>query len=404
LAKNVIIHLPVIGKDAAHWAVADDKGVLASDQSSGTLSEAAAAVDGKRATLIVPGDDVLLAEAKVPGGSASRAAQAVPYELEDQLADDVDELHFALGSKGKDDHFPVAVVGRDTMDTLKQQCAEAGLRVSEIVPETLALPKFSGADVGESAWTALLDNEQAVVRLNGFKGFATDSSMAGMMLNGARSSLPEGVNASMVVYRTAQATALPPLDDIEIEMRDCDSKLSLYASGLASAPRINLQQGEYNPKTQLKNNWKPWRWTAALLGVLGVIFMGGKFMEVQQLNNQVAQLDSQISKVFKEALPGVRMVRPERQMKDALNKANGGTPEGYINSLDHITAALQALPKTTVRSIGFRSGRFELDMTTDSIPSLDVLKNDLKNRGNLKMDVLSTERLADGVKSRIRIE
>jgi len=86
LAKSVVIHLPVVGEDLAHWAMSDDKGSLTSDQSTGTLREASAAVDGRRATLIVPGDDVLLAEAKVPGGSAARALQAVPYALEDQLA------------------------------------------------------------------------------------------------------------------------------------------------------------------------------------------------------------------------------------------------------------------------------------------------------------------------------
>ncbi len=404
MAKNVIIHLPVVGEDLAHWAVSDDKGQLTSDQSSGTLSEAAASVDGRRAVLIVPGDDVLLAQAKVPGGSAARAQQAVPFALEDQLADDVDELHFALGSKGKDDNYPVAVVGRQTMDTVKQQCADAGLRASEIVPETLALPKFSGADVGESAWTALLDKQQAVVRLNGYAGFATDASMAGIMLDGARQDLPSDINASMVVFRTDPGVCVPEFDDIEMETRECDSKLSLYASGLASAPRINLQQGEYNPKTQLNKNWKPWRWTAVLAAVLCAIFLGGKVMEQQQLKRQVASLDAQMTDAFKKAMPGVKMQRPVRQVRAELAKLSGGSPEGFINSLHHITGALAEQPQTVVRSINFRSGRFELDINTDAIPSLDSLAADLNKRGNLTMTTQSANREGDGLRSRIRIE
>ena len=404
MAKNVIIHLPVVGEDLAHWAVTDDKGILTSEQSTGTLSEAAAAVDGRRATLVVPGDDVLLAEATVPGGSAARALQAVPYALEDQLADDVELLHFALGNKDKDDNYPVAVVGRETMDTVKEQCVAADLRVSEIVPETLALPKFSGIDVGESGWTALLDKQQVVVRLNGYKGFATDVSMAGIMLNGAREDLPENVNASVVVYRTDPSANLPALDNIEMEVRDCDSKLSLYASGLASAPHINLQQGEYSPKTQFNKNWKPWRWTAVLAAVLGAIFMGGRFMEYQALKSQVADLDAQIATVFKSALPGVKMQRPEAQMKAHLKQLSGGTPEGFINSLHHITAALGEQPQTVVRSISVRNGRFELEINTDAIPTLDLLKADLDKRGNLSMSVQSANRESDGVRSRIRIE
>ncbi len=404
MAKNVIIHLPVVGEDLAYWAVADDKGGLVSDESTGTLSEAAKAVDGRRAMLVVPGDDVLLAEASVPGGSAARAMQAVPYALEDQLADDVDQLHFALGSKDKNDVYPVAVVGRDTMDTVNDQCRAAGLRVSEIVPETLALPKFNGSDIGESAWTALIDKEQAVVRMNGYKGFATDASMAGIMLNGAREDLPDDVNASMVVYRTSSTSSLPALENIETETRECDSRLSLYASGLASAPRINLQQGEYNPKTKFNNNWKPWRWTAMLLVVLGSLFMGGKFAEYQQLKSQTDALDTQIASTFKSALPGVKMQRPVAQMKSRLKQLSGGSPEGFINSLHHITAGLKNQPQTTVRSISFRNDRFELDITTDAIPTLDLLKADLLKLGGLTMTVQSANRERDGVRSRIRIE
>ena len=101
MSRHVIIHLPRVGEDRASWTVADEAGRLIEAESSGTLAEAAEAVEGRRATLVVPGDDVLLAEAVVPGASPVRAQQAVPFALEEQLADDVERLHFALGTKGK---------------------------------------------------------------------------------------------------------------------------------------------------------------------------------------------------------------------------------------------------------------------------------------------------------------
>jgi len=152
----------------------DERGVLTSDVQTGSLEQAASQVEGRRAMLVLPGSDVLLAEAVVPGGSTARALQAIPYQLEDQLADDVDSLHFAIGTKGKEDNYPVAVVGRETMDTVREQCAQAQLRPTEIVPETLALPKFDSDEIGQTTWTALVDSESAVVRLNGYKGFAID--------------------------------------------------------------------------------------------------------------------------------------------------------------------------------------------------------------------------------------
>lgn len=404
LAKNVIIHLPVIGEDHVHWAMADDRGALTSEVQSGTLEQAAAQVESRRATLVLPGNDVLLAEAIIPGASASRAMQAIPYQLEDLVADDVDSLHFAVGSKGKTDNYPVAVVGRDAMDTVREQCANAGLRPTEIVPETLALPKFDSEEMDQTTWTALVDKQNAVVRLNGYKGFAIDNSMAGIMLDGAQKDLPEDTSAAMIVYKTDAGASLPSVDNMDVETRACDSRLSLYASGLANAPRINLLQGDYSPKTQFDKNWKPWRWTMVLAAALGALLIAGKWLEYRQLSSEVAVLDRKMEQVFQQALPGSRMVRPLSQMQNEIKKRSGGNVGGFNSQLSQIAASLATQPQTTLRSVNFREGRFDLDLTTDAIPTLDLLKSELAKRGELVMTIQSTNQERDGLRGRIRIE
>lgn len=404
MAKNVIIHLPVIGEDHAQWAVADDRGALTSDIQSGTLAEAASQVEGRRATLVLPGNDVLLAEATVPGGSAARAAQAIPFQLEDMVADDVDSLHFAVGAKGKEDNYPVAIIGRDTMDLVREQCAESNLRPSEIVPEILALPKFDSDHADKTTWTALVDDHNAVVRLNGYKGFATDTQMAGIMLDGARQDLPEESSASMIVYKTNMRADMPGFENVDVETRPCESRLSLYADGLATAPRINLLQGDYNPKAQFDKTWKPWRWTMALAAALCVALFVGKWLEYRQLNKQVTQLDSQIENVFKQAMPSSRMVRPLTQLQTEIKKRSGGDIGGFNAQLSQIAASIATQPQTSIRSINFREGRFDLDLTTDAIPTLDLLKSELTKRGDLAMTIQSTNQDGDGLRSRVRIE
>ncbi len=386
------------------WAYADDHGVLKSDISSGTFSEAASAVEGRRTTLVVPGDDVLLAEATVPGGSLNRALQAVPFALEDQVADDIDSLHFALGARGKDDKYPVAVIGRETMNTVSEQCVEAGLRPSEIVPETLALPKFEGSDVGETAWTALLDNQQAVVRLNGYKGFSTDISMASIMLNGARQDLPQDTNASMVLFRTDPNATLSAPPDVDVETRACDSRMGLYARGLASSPHINLLQGAFSPKAQFDKAWKPWRWTLALAACLGIALFAGKWIDNWHLSREVAAIDAQIAQAFQQAMPGSRMQRPRAQIKARLKQLSGGSTDGFTDRLGQLAASLATQSQTRVNSISFRNGRFDLDLTTDALPTLDKLKSELQSRGSLSMTVQSANREKDGLRSRIRVE
>ena len=405
MAKQVIIHMPGIGSDPVSWAFADEKGQVTSDIHEGTLEEVAQAVEGRRAVLVVPGDGVLLAEATIPGGSQSRAQQAVPYALEEFLADDVDDLHFALGSKRRGDIYPVAVIGRDSMDALTAQCAEAGLRPAEVVPETLALPKFDSDVSDEATWTAFVDAHQAVVWLNGFKGFSSDTGMMSMLLDGARRDLPEEGSASLVVYQSDPQLTFETPAELDVEQRACDHRLSLYASGLATSPRINLLQGDYSPKTRFDRTWKPWRSTLALAAVALVVLFGGKWLEYRQLAREEAWLDRQIARGFSDAMPGVRMQRPLAQIRQRLRELDGGADtSGFTADMQQIAASLAAQPQTTVRSIGYRDGRFDLDILTDSIPSLDALKTDLQQRGSLNMVVQSTNTDRDGLRSRIRIE
>ena len=404
MSKHVIIYMPRMGEDSVQWAMSNDSGTLTTVVQEGTLQEAAESVEGRRATLILPADNVLLTQAKVPGNSLARALQAVPYALEDQVADDVDDLHFALGSKNRDDEYPVAVIGRDVMDAVTQRCAEAGLRPTEIVAEPLALPILKAVDADTSVWSALLESGRAVVRLGEYQGFATDIDMAGLMIDGALSGLDDDAKASLVVFRTDELAHLQVPESLGVEERPCEHRLALYASGLDTSVRVNLLQGEYSPRQSFDKSWKPWRVTAALAACICLVLFAGKFLELRQLQKQEAALDEQITAAFEKALPGERMQRPRRQVQAALESIGAGNSDGFTSRMAQIAASLSTQPQTQLRSIGYRNGRFDLDLNTDDVPTLDALKSELDDRGTLNLTVQSANREDNSVRSRVRIE
>ena len=413
MARHVIIHLPRADAERVAWAVADEAGRLVEGPVEGTLEEAAAAVEGRRATLVLPGDDVLLAEATVPGGSAARAQQAIPYALEEQLADDVDMLHFALGSKGAGDRWPVAVFGREAMERIVARCAEVGLRPSELVPEPLALPAgrpgrgSEGEGAAEASWTALLDGEEAIVRLHGHHGFSSEATMLPLMLDGARRALPDGGAAALVAYATPGTSMPGPAwapPGVELETRPCDSRFELYASGLAGSSRINLLQGDFSPKQRFDKAWKPWRWSAALAACLCLVLLAGQWLDYRRLAEREAQLDAAIAETFARALPGTRLQRPQRQMQAALERIGAGGGDTFVSRTHQLAASLATQPQTTLRSINYRDGRFDLDLTTDALPTLDALKSEIEQRGSLGVTVQSANREESGVRGRVRVE
>ena len=99
----------------------------------GTLGEAAADAQGRRIVVVVPGQDVLLTAAVVPSRNRQRIVEALPYILEDQLASDVDELHFAVGARVRDGTVPAAVVAHERMAHWLAQLRSVGIDPDELV-------------------------------------------------------------------------------------------------------------------------------------------------------------------------------------------------------------------------------------------------------------------------------
>lgn len=413
MARQLLVRLPDLADDACEWAPVDG-GELVGDVRSGTLADAADAALGLRTTLVVPADGILLAETRVPGGSAQRAQTAAKYALEEQLADDVENLHFALGSRRPGDLWPVAVIERHAMEALAARCAEAGLRPLAVLPETLALPLFDPDEPPGTVWTMLADGEQALVRLGDHAGFVCDADMAGAMLDGARTEAAaahaaaadgsEPGSLQLVLHATEGTPALALPADFEVERRRVRGRMELHAAALADAPAINLLQGEFSPRKQLDATWKPWRWTAALAASLLVVVVGGRWLDLRALTAHEGALDAEIAQIFEQALPGVRRVRPRQQMEQALGRIGAGGGGGFTDRLGQIAAGLATQTQTTLNSVGSRGDRFDLDLSTDAVPTLDALASALEQQGSLTMTVQSANRDDDGVRARVRVE
>ncbi len=117
MADWLLLRLPRAAGELASWLVADARGAPAGPAQSGPLTLAAARAAGRRVCVLVPGADVLLAEPEVPVKAGAKLQQLLPYALEEQLADDIDDLHFAVGKRaGDSSRSPVAVVARALLD------------------------------------------------------------------------------------------------------------------------------------------------------------------------------------------------------------------------------------------------------------------------------------------------
>jgi general secretion pathway protein L len=370
---------------------------------SGSLEAAVAAATGMRAVVLVPGIECLLTTVQIPGHSRKKLLQAVPYALEEQLSDEVENLHFAVAAAPEDGAWPVVVVSNHYMEALQQQIADAGLDVQQVVPELLAIP------YDENEISVLLDNEQALVRTGRSSGYAVDTDNLGLMLTGRQS---EDEDEPMPVLRliAAPGTLLPETIEYDGEVRLepllCDP-LEVFAQGL-DAGAINLLQGRYSRAAEWGQALRPWRATAALLlaGILvSNVVMG---IDYYRLSRESEQLRAQIEKTFKTALPGTkRIVNPRVQMQQQLDKLQRrqGSGVNFLTLLAQSGAVLKGRQGVDITGATFRAGRLDVDLTVADLQLLDQLKQALMQNGSLTVEIQSATTGPDQrVQSRLRIQ
>ena len=390
MAELLVIRLnPTAGSAAAaqcQWLAVDGHGARLGTVQSGTLADAATHTGGKRVILLVPGTDVLLAEPVLPLKSGAKLAQIVPFALEEQLAADVEDLHFALGKRNSRPGTPVTVVAHARMQEWQDTLAGAGLRVDAIHAETSALP------VTPNSVTLIVDEGRVYVRRETGQGAVLEVEP---LIEALQLALAAGDEAREHVTIYVSETDYERERDLLEGLREFtaslqlkllpDGPLPIMAASVASSPPVNLLQGPYAVKRKLNISFAPWRYAAMLAGLFVVLHFGLKGWQYWHYKQIESALDAQITQVFQQAMPGAPVPAPmqaRRQVEMRLNQLRGTAPaSGMMVTLAVLSDALAQTPDTTVETIAYRNNTTDVRLLAPSVDALDRIRQVAAEKG-----------------------
>ncbi|HSN72051.1 MAG TPA: type II secretion system protein GspL [Steroidobacteraceae bacterium] len=384
MADALVVRLlgPAAGPEA-EWIVMDARGGRLGGVSRGTLAEAAANRGDHRVLGLVPGTDITLARPELPVRSGPRVAQAVPFALEEQLAGDVEDMHFAVGRRDERPGVPVAGVARDRMQAWQSQFAAAGLDLDGLYAETSAVPVIPGGV------TLLVDRGQLFVRRADELPVVLDVQPLAEAIQLALATSEE-TRENVTVY-LSQAEYDRERDLIE-GLREVtaslqvkllpDGALPLLASTALQDAAVNLLQGPYAPKRQFSVSLAPWRYAAMLAAAFFVVHLGVKGVEYWRLAREEARIDAEIAQVFETAMPGVRQVEPRQQMQQRyFAMRGGGGGSGLLANLDPLGAAIAETPQARLEALAYRNRVLDLRMLAPDVNALEKIRTRIAERG-----------------------
>ena len=369
MAGRLLLRLPRDPGAAIAWLACDNGDVVA--RGGDALVEAPAHAVDRRLIALVPGDCILLTRVAVPSRKDHHIRQAVPYLLEEQLAADVNSLHFAIGPRDADGMVAVAVVDRELLATWLETLITAGLEPEAMIPETLALPE------PEAGWVLAADDTTVLLRSGDLSGYAMDRDAAPALL---RMALADAVNAPASITLCgiepdellAEGSDLPKLHSATAA--DLPTLLAHHAPG--GPCDLDLRQGPFARADENTVTWHDWRRAAALAACLLLLLFGQRWWQLHQFESESARLESELAATLTSTFPDItRVVDPVAQMRQRLARLRGGDSDGRF--LDLLAASGNALAKEQgwqLAGLNYRDGTLQLQLRMPGFDHFERLR------------------------------
>jgi general secretion pathway protein L len=328
--------------------------------------------------IVIPQQCVYLARVELPEKASRQVLGAIEYQVEDQLAQDIESQHFALGDTSENP-ISIAVVSRTIMERCMELAQRHSLRLIQVIPELFLCP-WTGEGV---ALTEGYDG--CLLRYGNYRGLKCSAQALPAMLELVK----RDVDTDSIRFYASELEATPELEGYTLE----GQALNAIKPGFVDAPLIDLQQREY----QLASKWhglaRVWKWIGLLFAALLLIGGYNKAVALQELERELADIKQQQYELLKPYLP--ESASPDANLKkqliERMKQLQASQQEqGFLKLMLEFTRARSAYPNIEISRIGFQGRRLSFDITSKQLTDIEALLESVKKLGvSAKLENLS---------------
>lgn len=330
---NVTVH-PTAAPAAGVWTLAGEHPIIADA--------------GGPATLLVPSEKVLLLAVDLPLSTRAQRLEALPFAIEDRIADPIESVHLAIGAELAPRQYLVGVVRHSVMAEWLALADVAGLEHAMLVPDALAL-----ARPAESAWTVEQANGRALVRVGDGTGFALPAALLPAAWEAAGRPPVRSQGEPLAVVIDAQSVAPMPL-----------------AEALA-VPALNLRQGRYAQRARSSTFARKLAVVAAAAVAAHVVIAAADTMMLRAIADR---REAETRQLLQTAAPDLANTSDiAAGIADRLPRPTGDNR--FLPLLARVSAVLQPLSSSVgIRSIAWDGTAVVVDLDPGDAGVADRLR------------------------------
>lgn len=408
MAGTLLIQYSMEQPDHAIWSQVNKQGELISKITRGSLTDATElATVSHKVVVLLDSSCLHFNKVSLPTQNKAKMLRAVPYALEEQVADDVDDFHFVIDKTDQDGKVPVVGIELKTLDELLEVFNNAGIFIDAIVPDALCLT----AD--HLQWAILYHDDKAYLQFDALHGGLYDRDILPVILESALKQRTENPPEKIIIFsdegKTTEDLSAVVGDNIEVLSVSYNTDpLVVFCGQYKHALPLNLLQDKYKPKRNNTAQWDKWALAASLAAVWLVLHLGTVAFQHFDLKAKNKTLSAQITSTYKKSFPqSKRVVNARVQMEQKLNalKGNkGGGDSSMMQLLIDASTALTNDKSLTIESINYRNNRMDIGLISKNLQSIETLNTSLNKSSGLKSEITSSSSAKENVKGNIRLQ
>jgi len=378
-----------------------------------------------------PANAVLTSKVTLPGKQARFIQQALPFAVEEQIAQDIEQVHLALGGKSKASEYSVVSVDRalfkSFFEALGSEDVDFPLKAIHLDADALPLTNQAlTLCISEKTILVKGRDERSISLLHSnlvpyldslFLEPANDSEEeVGDRLSSEDAfsikiyiELEQVDQANMLIAQIEQYPGVV-VETEQISMSQFELLCESYFR--QNQTPINLCQYDFQVSTQSNGTWQKWR-AVALIAGLGFLLQLGVFIgQGAYLEKQADSIGQQALASYKKIVPNsnrVTVAKLARIIKGKLNQKDttSNTDLGFLNLLGEAGYQFKNNKynaQLSFNSINFNAQRGELimEMQAQSFEQLESFKTAIDSAG-LKAKISSAVQEKDYFRGRISV-
>lgn len=317
-----------------------------------------------RVQLLIPAEQVLITQARLPRAARRDAGLVLAFALEDQTATEP-ELNQVSWLGAAEENEVLAVLDKPGLERWRQALGAVGIDAYEVHAETLLLPRAS------NEWSLAWAVDGGFVRTSEFEGVATDCSDDGLpslsvrlLLEKAqlRNAQPQAIS----VYSTDEQAPPDPQSwtrelGIPVHLAGSwDWRTAPAAAGIA----LSEQRTRWRLLDGLLIRLRP---AACLVGAALLVHALALVIERSSLAHEQRDLRQHMESRFRSVFPdAVAVADPALQMRRKLADARhaAGQPDSsdFLPVIEQVAAAVSGAPSGAVRTVTYDNGRMTIGL------------------------------------------